>query len=374
MTNIDYEGDETYLTPEEKEELEEPQPAAAPITFRSQDFDVKGLVGRLENKDILVPRIRMTSAEQGVCDLNSFQRGFVWNKKQMDLFVESLLLEYPIPGLFLVQQADRRLLVLDGQQRLETLRRFYSGFNGDKKYRLRLAGSKFDGLSYDELPERYRRIIDNTYITTTVIVLDNKPESKNAVYDVFKRLNSGGTQLTPHEIRMALYNGELMNLVDRSNVRPSWRKLYGSVQLNKRFRDHELVLRIIALYLEEQSYTKPLGGFLNSFADKYRNGSQSELTTALGLFDKTADIIAASDVSHPFFMSDRKQLNTARAESIMIGCMHALHDGNGLNASSIRQLLDRLSRNQEYVDSVTSATSDEAQVHKRISLVCKALS
>ena len=77
MTNIDCEGDETYLTPEEKEELEEPQPAAAPITFRSQDFDVKGLVSRLENKDILVPRIRMTSAEQDVCDLNSFQRGFV---------------------------------------------------------------------------------------------------------------------------------------------------------------------------------------------------------------------------------------------------------------------------------------------------------
>lgn len=374
MTNIDCEGDETYLTPEEKEELEEPQPAAAPITFRSQDFDVKGLVSRLENKDILVPRIRMTSAEQDVCDLNSFQRGFVWNKKQMDLFIESLLLEYPIPGLFLVQQADRRLLVLDGQQRLETLRRYYSGLNGDKRYRLRLAGSKFDGLSYDELPERFRRIIDNTYITTTIIVLDNRPESKNAVYDVFKRLNSGGTQLTPHEIRMALYNGELMNLVDRSNIKPSWRKLYGSTQLNKRFRDHELVLRITALYLEEQSYTKPLGGFLNRFADKYRDGSQPELTAALDLFDKTADIIAASDVLHPFFMADRKQLNTARAESIMIGCMHALHDGNGLDASSIRQLLDKLNRNQEYIDSVTSATSDEAQVHKRISLVRKALS
>lgn len=374
MTNMDCVGDETYLTPEEREELEEPQPAAAPITFRSQDFDVKGLVSRLENKDILVPRIRMTSAEQDVCDLNSFQRGFVWNKKQMDLFIESLLLEYPIPGLFLVQQADRRLLVLDGQQRLETLRRFYSGLNGDKKYRLKLAGSKFDGYSYDELPERFRRIIDNTYITTTIIVLDNRPESRNAVYDVFKRLNSGGTQLTPHEIRMALYNGKLMNLVDRSNIKRSWRKLYGSEQLNKRFRDHELVLRITALYLEEQSYTKPLGGFLNRFADKYRDGSQPELTVALDLFDKTADIIAASDVLHPFFMTDRKQLNTARAESIMVGCMHALHDGNRLDASSICRLLNKLNHNQEYIDSVTSATSDEAQVHKRILLVRKAIS
>jgi hypothetical protein len=373
MVGNDYEDDETFLTPEEREELEEPQPAAAPITFRSQDFDVKGLVNRLESKDILVPRIRMASEDQSVCSLSPFQRGFVWNKKQMDLFIESLLLEYPIPGLFLVQQTDRRLLVLDGQQRLETLRRFYSGLNGDKKYRLKLTGSKFDGFSYDELPQQFRRIIDNTYITTTVIVLDNRPESNNAVYDVFKRLNSGGTQLTPHEIRMALYNGELMNLIDRSNIRASWRELYGSTQLNRRFRDHELVLRIVALYLEEKSYTKPLGGFLNNFAEKYRQGNRPELQTALNLFDRTADIIAASGVSHPFFMTDRKLLNAARAESIMIGCMHALHDGNMLDASSIHQLLDRLNRNQEYTDSVTSATSDEAQVHKRISLVREAL-
>lgn len=373
MVGNDYEDDETFLTPEEREELEEPQPAAAPITFRSQDFDVKGLVNRLDSKDILVPRIRMASEDQSVCSLSPFQRGFVWNKKQMDLFIESLLLEYPIPGLFLVQQTDRRLLVLDGQQRLETLRRFYSGLNGDKKYRLKLTGSKFDGFSYDELPQQFRRIIDNTYITTTVIVLDNRPESNNAVYDVFKRLNSGGTQLTPHEIRMALYNGELMNLIDRSNIRASWRELYGSTQLNRRFRDHELVLRIVALYLEEQSYTKPLGGFLNNFAEKYRQGNRPELQTALNLFDRTADIIAASGVSHPFFMTDRKLLNAARAESIMIGCMHALHDGNMLDASSIHQLLDRLNRNQEYTDSVTSATSDEAQVHKRISLVREAL-
>lgn len=373
MVGNDYEDDETFLTPEEREELEEPQPAAAPITFRSQDFDVKGLVNRLESKDILVPRIRMASEDQSVCSLSPFQRGFVWNKKQMDLFIESLLLEYPIPGLFLVQQTDRRLLVLDGQQRLETLRRFYSGLNGDKKYRLKLTGSKFDGFSYDELPQQFRRIIDNTYITTTVIVLDNRPESNNAVYDVFKRLNSGGTQLTPHEIRMALYNGELMNLIDRSNIRASWRELYGSTQLNRRFRDHELVLRIVALYLEEQSYTKPLGGFLNNFAEKYRQGNRPELQTALNLFDRTADIIAASGVSHPFFMTDRKLLNAARAESIMIGCMHASHDGNMLDASSIHQLLDRLNRNQEYTDSVTSATSDEAQVHKRISLVREAL-
>ena len=92
MVGNDYEDDETFLTPEEREELEEPQPAAAPITFRSQDFDVKGLVNRLESKDILVPRIRMASEDQSVCSLSPFQRGFVWNKKQMDLFIESLLL------------------------------------------------------------------------------------------------------------------------------------------------------------------------------------------------------------------------------------------------------------------------------------------
>jgi hypothetical protein len=60
-------------------------------------------------------------------DVEGFQRRFVWKKFKMDRFVESLLLGYPVPAIFLVQQPNKKMLVLDGQQRLRTLQYFFSG-------------------------------------------------------------------------------------------------------------------------------------------------------------------------------------------------------------------------------------------------------
>ena len=66
----------------------------------------------------------------------------------MDRFIESLLLEYPIPGIFLVRQADKRYLVLDGQQRLSTLAAFYSGFHDRREFALHNVADEFKGLTY----------------------------------------------------------------------------------------------------------------------------------------------------------------------------------------------------------------------------------
>ena len=106
------------LTDEEREDLILSMSYEdVPIRYRNQDFDVRGLVQRMESGDIIIPRIGL---RHEALEMNAFQRGFVWNNRQMDSFVESLLLEYPTPSIFFVQQNDRRLIVLDGQQRLET--------------------------------------------------------------------------------------------------------------------------------------------------------------------------------------------------------------------------------------------------------------
>lgn len=367
-------AEDLTLTDEERSELEEIGPKAPSISFRNQDFDVAGLVKRLNNGDILIPRIRSHEKDSNLLEMNAFQRGFVWNRRQMDSFIESLLLEYPIPGLFLVQQNDRKLIVLDGQQRLETLRRFYSGLCGDKKYRLRLPDAQFDKKSYDELPEKYRRILDDTYITSTVIILDNTPDSYESVYDVFARLNSGGTQLTPHEIRMALYNGPLMETIDEINMQTSWRRLYGSEVPNKRFRDHELILRIIALYLDEDSYVKPLGGFLNRFAKEHRNGSDSRgdaLACAVLLFKQAADLLIEARET-PFSTIGSRQLNAARAESIMVALMDVIDKQELQSVELIREALSDLDEDEKYGDAITGSTSDDALVHSRIAIAKRA--
>jgi hypothetical protein len=85
---------------------------SAPLSYFGTDFDVHGLVRRLNEKEILVPNfdpdVPTGSSVEG------FQRRFVWQKFRMDRFVESLLLEYPLPGIFLVRQPDKKMLVLNG--------------------------------------------------------------------------------------------------------------------------------------------------------------------------------------------------------------------------------------------------------------------
>ena len=105
------------LTEQELDELAEAEPRAFPVSYSGQDFDIAGLVRRMGTEDILIPTF---GHEDSRIETAGFQRSFVWRRPQMDRFIESLLLGYPIPGIFLVRQADRRYLVLTGQQRLKT--------------------------------------------------------------------------------------------------------------------------------------------------------------------------------------------------------------------------------------------------------------
>ena len=84
------------------------------ITSFGADYDVEGLVRRLQRGDIFIP---------------SFQRNYVWNQSLASRFIESLLLGLPIPGIFLARETEsNKLIVIDGQQRLRTLQFFYDGF------------------------------------------------------------------------------------------------------------------------------------------------------------------------------------------------------------------------------------------------------
>lgn len=353
------------LSEEEEAEFSELIPVRGRITYSNASLDIAGLVRRLKIGDLVVPQIG--KGDDGL-EVTPFQRGFVWTKQQMDSFVESMLLGYPTPSLFFVNQGDGKMIVLDGQQRLETLRMFYDGLYRDKVYRLALKGSQFDKKSYVELEADSRRYLDNTYLSVTVIRLESSPHAVEAVYDVFARLNSGGTKLTPHEIRMALYNGPLMQMVDELNHDSSWRKIYGG-PINRRFRDHELVLRIIALYMCEENYKKPLGGFLNTFSAEYRFSSEENLKEESRLFIQVAELYAELDNPTLFSTSERKQLNTSKADSLMVGAMRYIARGGDITADKASRVLTSLEQDEKYVSSISQATSDETNVHLRISRV-----
>lgn len=95
------------------EEEQEVPPVQYDISSYGADYDVEGLVKRLNRKDILIP---------------PFQRNYVWSINDASRFVESLLLGLPVPAVFLAKEESQKLLVIDGQQRLRSLQFFYNGF------------------------------------------------------------------------------------------------------------------------------------------------------------------------------------------------------------------------------------------------------
>jgi hypothetical protein len=351
----------TGLTEQEVTDLETPEAQASQVVYSGQDFDVIGLVRRLQHEDILIPTF---GHEDTRIEAAGFQRSFVWNRPQMDKFIESILLGYPIPGIFLVKQPDKRYLVLDGQQRLSTLRHFQEGIHSGREFSLRNASDEFKGLTYKSLPDDMRRQFDNTFIQAIIVTSDGTKESMNSVYNIFERLNSGGTQLTPHEIRVALYAGAFIDYIESLNRYPSWRNLYGAQ--SARLRDQELVLRIIALFLNGNNYKRPLKKFLNDFTADNREALSPSLDQARQLFEIATDKILAS-YGRDSIRLRGAQVTAALAEVLIAGLMFRLSTTPSHPAEdAIRGAVKFLKEDNDLSVSFTRSTADEEQLTKRL--------
>ncbi len=367
--------DPEELVSQDLAELEAPDPHPEPVVYSGSDFDIEGLVRRLERDDIVIPTFGRDDAEGPVVgedqiETARFQRGFVWNRPQMDRFIESLLLGYPIPGIFLVQQADKRYLVLDGQQRLRTMADFYRGEHLGKPFALRNVGDEFRDLTYRGLPEDRRRALDNTFIQATIVKTDGSAASLDAVYQVFERLNSGGTQLTPHEIRVALYAGPLIEYLTRLNASPSWRALYGPE--SPRLRDQELILRVVALYISPGTYHRPLKKYLNDFVADHRNLEQFPGDTVEQRFNVSTELLAAkAGPGQDGLRSGSRQVNAALTEAVLVGLFRRLDSGDTLDPAAVKLGTEELLADSDLQRSISRATADEDAVRTRLAIATK---
>lgn len=351
---------EDKLTVDESGQLDENTvPVNVELVYRTQDFTVDSLVNRLMSKHIIIP-----SSDYESDDLTTerFQRDWVWKKSQMDRFIESILLGYPLPGIFLVRQGrDKKLLVLDGQQRLRTLKAFYDGKytrgKSSKPFALDNVTESLRGLSIDTLSDDQRRTLDDTYMQGTIIEVDENQETLSAVYSLFERLNTGGTFLTPHEIRFALFSGKLFAELADISARDSWRTLYG--KRPKRKRDHELLLRAFAFIMNGDDYAPPLKGFLNRAAEKYRDLSTPESKEAILVLREAIETLASAKGAGGF-RRERTQVNTADAEAVLSALALRIKDYSDsvVTKECIERWLNELRSNQDFVRSTSEATAN----------------
>lgn len=333
---------------------------SAPLTYFGTEFDVHGLVRRFNAEAIIVPAFD-PQVELPDAKATGFQRRRVWSRSQMDRFIESLLLGFPVPGIFLVEQPGKKYLVLDGQQRLTTLAAFYAN-----QLRLTNVESAFASLTYAGLSDEQRRTIDDTFIQAVIIRVPASVEEYESVYQIFERLNSGGTNLQPHEIRVALYGGVTVDTIRALNENSDWRNLYGAK--NARLKDQELILRVLALQQASSSYSSPLKSFLNDFLGAHRYGENLDLRGASTLFKRSAKVLNDSLGKKAFRLGT--QVNAAILDSVFVGVMSRLEAPNSdqIEKEDWARAYEQLIADDLYIQAVTKATANEESVSSRLQL------
>lgn len=331
------------------------------ISSFGADYDVEGLVRRLDRGDVFIP---------------DFQRDYVWRIAEASRFIESLLLGLPVPGVFLAREPEtNRLLVIDGQQRLKTLQYFYNGYfdprADDKRQRvfaLTKVQEKFEGITYDTLDERDRIKLDNSIIHATVVKQESPEDNDTSIYHIFERLNNGGRKLTPQEIRVALYHGAFVDLIKHLNDYPAWREIYG--KKNNRLKDQELILRFLALYFSYENYEKPMVEFLNKFISGHKNEDTEFLSKSEEIFTKTIDLAFESFGAGAF--KPERSLNAAVFDSIMVGLARRIHEKPIEDISALLEAYSNLFEDDEYRAAIFAATSNERSVDTRINKAIEA--
>jgi hypothetical protein len=285
---------------EDLDEALEVIPFTYSITAYGADYPVDSIVKRMEAGDIVVPRFSWESDKKS--KMVGFQREYVWPRPKADRFIESLLLGLPVPGIFLVKEPTGRLLVLDGHQRLYTLRAYYNGIINSEEYRLASVQTQFEGKPYRDLDTEDRRRLDDSIIHATVIRQDQPSEDQSSIYLIFERLNTGGVNLQPQEIRVALYHGEFVRVLRRLNDYGAWRALFGAK--SRRLKDMEMILRFFAFYYHEKNYRSPMKDFLNRYMASNQDLQRQDENELVRVFEETTMTIANA-IGHRAFRPSR---------------------------------------------------------------------
>lgn len=287
-----------------------------------------------------------------------YQRRSRWTAKLQSRLIESILINIPIPPLFVYEIRSNVHEVMDGQQRISAIRAFYSNelvLEGLERW------PELNGRTYSKLPKAIQDGIDRRSITWISVLRESTENDEEAMLLkqlVFERLNTGGVELSHQEIRNALFAGDFNDaLLELSRLpahREAWNlpqysasELLGSPDyLNssafyKKMEDVEVILRFFALR-NAANYQKGMRGFLDLYMLKSRMFSEDDILKLKELY--AATISTASDIygSYLFRVYDPakdkwiESKQKAFADAVLVGISNNLHKAEILKAGKDR--------------------------------------
>jgi len=329
------------------------------IEIETPPYTIGYLIDRIEHNEI---------------NMNTdFQReGNLWSPEKQSRLIESVLLGLPLPA-FYFDTMNKQWDIIDGLQRCCSIENFCV------KKSLRLIGLEFlrekegrpylEGLGFDDLDRTLQRSIITRPITVNLI----KKANRKVRFILFKRLNTGGLELTPPEIRNAIYQGEAADAIKKFAKFDEFLKATDRRIPTQRMQDRDFVSRFIGFYLIDYTqYTPGLDDFINSSMDLLEKVNKQELEKkfknslqlAIDIFNNDA-FRKRTDNIH-----GRRPINKAYFEVITVSFSKLSTDEENLirlNKDLFRENLIELMNSSRYSNSLSGGTGTKDSVTIRFS-------
>jgi hypothetical protein len=358
------EAEQGFLEPNEDEENDAKRATRIETELYSfpADYTLELITSKLAKGEISVP---------------PFQRNYVWSKEKASMLIDSFVRRLPVPPVYLFAQKDNTLLIIDGHQRLTTVKRFFEGrWSDSEEFELSLeASNQLNGKKFTDFTTDEQNQLKN-WVLRAIVIEPKKEEYRDAMYDIFSRLNTGGVNLMPQEIRNCAFHGTFNESLKTLNRLSDWRSIIGQVDEDARMRDVELILRGIALYhiglkvgsIDRLEYNPSLKQFLNDFMKEMQNPPKEWLDDIESLFTTTTRIIHSTLGNRPFHLR-RSRMNAPTFDSVFVA--FARHYDSV--PADVARRYAKLKEVQEFKDFTEERPTGAKSVNGRIEIAESAL-
>ena len=306
-----------------------------------------------------------------------FQRHYVWKERQRSGLIESLLLGIPLPSFYFNEDDTGQLQVVDGVQRLTTIYRYVK----DPKFKLGAVAylHELEGQGFDDLGPLFRRRLTSAQFVAHVI----DPQTPYRVkFDIFRRINTGGSPLSAQEIRHCMSKDRsrkfLKDLVEDRSFKIA---TGGGLNNHPRMADREVALRFVAFrlftpneYAQHASFDEFLG-FVTKRLDDPAGENIDQLRTDFvrGMNNSYAVFGEHAFRKWPWHSTQKSPINRALFESW--GTVLADYDETAVRGGAkdlVKRGREMMTTDQDFFDSISGSTGDVRNVRTRLDKVREA--
>lgn len=341
-----------------------------------EEIEVKRTNFKTESYSMSIGELSNLYTNNEILIRPEYQRLFRWTQGQKVKLVESILLGIPIPSIFVYQDKNGIWELVDGLQRISTILQFMGILRGSDI--LELNGTKYlpslEGFSWNNenevirIPEAVKLAFKRSKLNFTIILSESDPRAK---FEVFQRLNAGGSNASNQEIRnnvMIMINPEIFRWFDELSKNEHF---ISTIALSDRLLDEqyhmELLLRYISLINFRYDNKKDLGDFLDDINDKMLAEPDFPFIETKDRFEKVFELLDCTLGDKSFKKDFKGKFLESAFEAIAVGIsMHIDDYSIEADIDLVRRKVEELYSQDFYINNAGSGSNAKSRINKII--------